>query len=178
MRAEAYKLRYDDAQAIKEYERAAELRPGTPELYEELGALYLQNSLPDQARAALEKALKLEPSRARTLYLLGQLYVSGREQEKAIPYLQKALRYDANLLEARAILGRAYLRAGKPAAAAAQIEKALTLDLYGDLHYLLYRAYHDLGKTELARAALNRSTEMRKNSVARDRDKLERWMKN
>jgi tetratricopeptide (TPR) repeat protein len=177
MRAEAYKLRYEDERAIGEYERATQLRPDAPELYEELGVLYLQNNLADKAWAALEKALKLEPSRARTLYLLGQLYVTGREQEKAIPYLQKALRYDANLLEARATLGKAYLRAGKPDAAVTELKKALSLDFYGDLHYLLYQAYRDLGKVELARAALNRSGEMRKNSVARDRDKLERWMK-
>jgi len=68
------------------------------------------------------------------------------------------------------------VRAG-PAAAIAELQKALSFDFYGDLHFMLYRAYHDLGKTELARAALNRSAEMRKNSVARDRDKLERWMK-
>lgn len=178
MRAEAWKLRYDDTQAIREYERAAQMRPDAAELYEELGALYLQHGSPDQARAALAKALKLEPLRARSLYLLGQLHVNERQEEKAIPYLQKAVRYDANLLEARAILGRAYLHAGKPEAAIAEIEKALSLDFYGDLHYLLYRAYHDLGRTEQARAALSRSAEMRKNSVARDRDKLERWMRN
>lgn len=178
MRAEACKLRYDDTQAIREYERAAQMRPDAAELYEELGALYLQHGSPDQARAALAKALKLEPSRARSLYLLGQLYVNDRQEEKAIPYLQKAVRYDANLLEARAILGRAYLHQGKPEAAIAEVEKALSLDFYGDLHYLLYRAYHDLGRTEQARAALHRSAEMRKNSVARDRDKLERWMRN
>jgi hypothetical protein len=34
-----------------------------------------------------------------------------------------------------------------------------------------------LGKVELARSALSRSEAMRKNSVARDRDKLERWLK-
>jgi tetratricopeptide (TPR) repeat protein len=177
MRAEAYKLRYEDERAIVEYVRATQLRPDAPELYEHLGALYIQNNLADKAWTALEKALKLEPSRARTLYLLGQLYVTGREQEKAIPYLQKALRYDANLLEARATLGKAYLRAGKPDAAVTELEKALSLDFYGDLHYLLYQAYRDLGKAEPARAALSRSEEMRKNSVARDRDKLERWMK-
>ena len=92
LRAEAYKLRYEDERAIGEYERAAQLRPDAPELYEELGALHLIKNSPEEARAALEKALKLEPSRPRTLYLLGQLYVTGREQEKAIPYLQKALR--------------------------------------------------------------------------------------
>jgi tetratricopeptide (TPR) repeat protein len=177
MRAEAYKLRYEDERAIGEYERAMQLRPDAAELYEEVGALYLQNNLADKAWAALEKALKLEPSRARTLYLLGQLCVTGRDQEKAIPYLQKALRYDANLLEARATLGKAYLRAGKPDAAVTELEKAVSLDFYGDLHYLLYQAYRDLGKVELARTALSRSGEMRKNSVARDRDKLERWMK-
>jgi tetratricopeptide (TPR) repeat protein len=178
MRAEAHKLRYDDEQAIAEYERAVKLRPDAPELYEELGELYLKKNSPDEARAALEQALKLEPLRPRTLYLFGQLYLTGREQEKAIPYLQKALRYDANLLEARASLGKAYLRAGRPEAAASELEKALPLDFYGDLHYLLYQAYRDLGKVELARAALSRSEEMRKSSVARDRDKLERWMKN
>ena len=112
-------------------------------------------------------------ARARTLYLLGQLYVTGREQEKAVPYLQKALRYDANLLEAHATLGKAYLRSGKPQAAVIELEKALSLDFYGDLHYLLYQAYRDLGKAEPGRAALSRSEEMRKNSVARDREKPE-----
>ena len=154
------------------------LRSDAPELYEELGELYLKKNSLDEARATLEQALKLEPLRPRTLYLFGQWYLIGREQEKAIPYLQKALRYDANLLQARASLGKAYLRAGRPEAAASELEKALPLDFYGDLHYLLYQAYRDLGKVELARAALSRSEEMRKNSVARDRDKLERWMKN
>jgi tetratricopeptide (TPR) repeat protein len=178
MRAEFYKLRYDDPQAMQEYERAIQLRPDTAELYEELGALYLQNNSREQGRSALEKALKLEPSRARALYLLGQLYANAGEQNKAIQYFQKALRYDANLLEARATLGKAYMRVGKPEAAIAELQKALAFDFYGDMHYMLYRAYRDLGKTELAREALRRSAEMRKNSVARDRDKLERWMKN
>jgi tetratricopeptide (TPR) repeat protein len=175
IRAETYKLRYEDKQAIREYELAAQLRPDRPELYEGLGALYLTNNSLDEARVALERALNLEPSRARALYLLGQLYVTGREQEKAIPYLQKALRFDANLLEAHATLGKAYLRSGRPEAAVIELEKSLSLDFYGDLHYLLYQAYRDLGKAEPARAALRRSEEMRKNSVDRDRDKLERW---
>jgi len=91
------------------------------------------------------------------------------EQEKVFCIYRRA-RYDANLMEARATLGKAYMRAGRPAAAIAELQKALSFDFYGDLHFMLYRAYHDLGKTELARAALNRSAEMRKNSVARDRD--------
>jgi tetratricopeptide (TPR) repeat protein len=105
------------------------------------------------------------------------MYVAGREHEKAIPYLQKALRFDASLLEANATLGKAYLRAGRPEAAVVELEKALSLDLYGDLHYLLYQAYRDLGRAESARAALSRSEEMRRNSVARDRNKLDRWSK-
>jgi tetratricopeptide (TPR) repeat protein len=178
MRAEVYKLRYEDDLAIREYQRAVQLRPDAPELYQELGELYLSRDSVDQALPPLQEALKLEPLQARTLYLLGQLYVVQREQEKAIPYLQKALRYDANLLEARATLGKAYLRMGRPQDAVAELEKARSIDFYGDLHYLLYQAYRDSGKVELARSALRQSEQMRKSSVARDKEKLERWMKN
>jgi tetratricopeptide (TPR) repeat protein len=178
IRAESYHLRNDDPQAIREYEEAARLRPDAAEIYEQLAELFIQGNRQEKARAALEKALALEPARARALYLLGQSYVNGHDEAKAIPYLQRALRYDANLTEAHAYLGRAFLHEGKPAQAVAEVEKALPLDIHGDLHYLLSRAYGDLGKTELARAALKKSAEMRKGSLDRDRDKLDRWMKN
>src|SRR5262249_18858909 len=153
------------------------LHPGAPELYEALGELYTQGNQPDKARANLEKALAIDPSRPRALYLMGQLNVSLRDDAQGILYLRKALRYDPSLLEPRAMLGRAYLHAEKPDAAAAELEKALPIDLHGDLHFLLYRAYRDLGKTELAQTALRRSQEMRRNSLDRDADKLERLLK-
>lgn len=178
VKAEAYQLRNDNAQATSEYETALQLKPEAPEIYEALGDLFIQNNQPDRALAALEKALELEPARARTLYLLGELYINQRDEQRAILYLQKALRYDANLTEAHAYLARAYLHEGQSAEAAAEVQKALSLDIHGDLHYLLYQAYTHLGKTDLAQAALKKSVEMRKGSLERDRDKLDRWMKN
>ena len=178
MKAESYHLRNDDAQALKEYQEAVRLKPDAAEIYEQLGESYVHNDQLEQAQASLEKALMLEPARAHALYLLGELYVKKHDEQEAVACLRKALRYDANLLEAHAYLGRAYLRMGKPAEAEVEIEKALPIDIYGDLHYLLYRACTDLGKTELARAALQKSGEMRRSSVERDRDKLDRWIKN
>ncbi|MEW5976226.1 MAG: tetratricopeptide repeat protein [Acidobacteriota bacterium] len=178
MRAQYYKLSYDDARAILEYQGAVRLRPDVAELHEELAALYLAKNRLDEAQVALDRALRLEPTRAGALYLMGLLYITKREYNSAITYLVKAVQYDTNLLEARAGLGKAYLRAGRPGAAAHELEKALPLDFYGDLHYLLYQAYRDLGKLEPAQAALNKSEEMRGRSVSRDREKLERWMKN
>jgi len=178
VRAEAYQLRNDNTQAISEYEAAVQLKPEAAEIYEALGDLFIQSNQPEPALAALEKALELEPGRARTLYLLGELYINQRDEQKAILYLRKALRYDANLTEAHAYLARAYLHEGQSADAVAEVQKALALDIHGDLHYLLYQAYSHLGKTDLAQAALKKSVEMRKGSLERDRDKLDRWMKN
>jgi tetratricopeptide (TPR) repeat protein len=172
MKAEAFAVRYKDAEAVAEYERAAQLQPSAPEIWEELGALYQQIGREDEARAAVEKALALEPGRPRALYLMGVLAgVQG------IPYLEKALKYDGNLLEARAALGRAYLDEGKFALAAPQLEKALPLDRHGDIHFQLSRAYKAMGKPQQAQVMLAKSAEIRRNTVERDREKLERWSK-
>ncbi|MCI0622658.1 MAG: tetratricopeptide repeat protein [Acidobacteria bacterium] len=174
LKAETHRLRMADDEAIKEYETAARLNPEAAEIHEALGELYLGQSTPEQARAEIETALKLNPTGARTLYLLGRLHLSQREPEKGIPYLQEALRREPALLEARGTLGKAYLRAGRPAEAVNELETALGLDVYGDLHYLLYEAYRKLGKRDLAQQALARSEEMRKTSMARDQAKLTR----
>lgn len=172
LRAEAYQLRQAEARAIEEYQIAVRLKPDAGELHEALGEIYLSKNLLAEARPKLERAVQLNPAGARSLYLLGRLLVLQHEPARAVPYLERALRYEPNLLEARANLGRAYLRAGKPALAVPELEKSLGIDHYGDLHYLLYQAYHSLGKDALAQKALARSQELRRSSAAGDQAKL------
>ena len=109
---------------------------------------------------------------ARSLYLLGRLYVSQRDPASGIPYLEAALRYDPTLVEARPVLGKAYLKVGRPELAASQLEQSSAIDRYGDLHYLLYQAYSEGGKRELAARALARSQELRRKSAADDQRKV------
>jgi tetratricopeptide (TPR) repeat protein len=174
LRGEEYRVCVDYPNAIKEYQVAVKLKPDEAELHEKLGELYLSfHKKPvAEAKAELEKALALDPSRPRTLYLLGKICLMKREYQAAIPLLRGALRFEPNLLGAHAGLGRALLRTGEVELAARELERAVGADYYGDLHYQLYDAYRQLGKTELAMKALARSQELRKESVANQMAKI------
>jgi tetratricopeptide (TPR) repeat protein len=174
LRGEGDHLRQADRDAIEEYKAAARLQPDDFEVHRALGELYLSTNSLEEAHEELERALSLNPSDAQGLYLLGGYYVAQRQPQRAIPYLERALRYDPDLLQARASLGRAYLRTGQAALAVPQLEKAVALDRYGDLHYLLYEAYRDMGKQDLARAALAQSQTMRQQSAVDDQAKVKR----
>ena len=171
-RGQADQLRYAYDEAIQEFQVAVRSHPSAPELHEALGRLYYLKKSYSQAEEALRQAIQLDPARASSLYLLGRTYLDWHRAEESIPCLQAALRYDPGLLEARAALGQAYMRAGRDAQAVPELEKAESTDTYGDLHYLLYVAYHKLGKEPLAQKALARSQELRKSSAAHHQEKV------
>ena len=172
LRGEAHRLREAEGEAIKEYRQAVRLKPDEAELHEALGDLYLSNSRYQEARTELGKALDLDPTRAQTLFLMGRLHLLRRETENAVLFLKKALQYDPSLLNARASLGTAYVRLGQAALAVPQLEKAVGMDHYGNLHFLLYRAHLMLGNKELAQRNLERSQELRRQSLEIDRRKI------
>lgn len=177
LRAEAYRQRQADDKAVDEYRRAIELQPDEPELHRSLGLIHLLNNSYDEAQQSLERAIELDGASPRTLYVMGRLCVARQQHEESIRFLEGALRLDPNLVEARPSLGRAYLRTGRFEEAAVQLEKGLVLDYYGDIHYSLFQAHRRLGNLDRAKAALDRSVEMRKSSFARDRGKFDRWIK-
>ncbi len=177
MRAESHRQRHADDEAVAEYRKAIELKPDEPELHRSLGLLHLLDNSLDEAQTSLERALELNAADPRTLYVMGRLLIAKQQHEESIRFLEGALRLDPNLIEARPSLGRAYLRAGRFEEAAIELEKGLALDHFGDVHYSLFQAHRQLGNLEAARAALERSTEMRRSSFARDRSKFDRWIK-
>jgi tetratricopeptide (TPR) repeat protein len=82
------------------------------------------------------------------------------------------LRRDPTLLEACAALGQAYMRLRQPDLALPQLEKAAPIDFHGDLHYLLYVAYRELGRNDLAQKALARSQQLRRNLAAKSQARI------
>ena len=177
LRAEAHRQRQADDEAIAEYRTALEIKPDEAELHRSLGLIYLLNNAYDDAQRALERALELDGANPRTLYFAGRLFVAKQQHAESIGFLETALRLDPNLVEARPRLGRAYLRVGRYEEAVAQLERGLVLDYYGDIHYSLFQAHRSLGNRERAQEALERSTEMRKRSFARDRGRLDPWIR-
>ncbi len=172
LEAEAFHLKQADQDAVKEFQVAERLNPTNAGIHESLGEIFLNQRKFGEAKTELETALRLAPASARGLYLLGRFYVVQREPAKGIPYLESALRQDPTLLEARPVLGMAYLKVGKPSLAIPQLERSAKIDRYGDLHYQLYEAYRQEGRTRLAAQALSRSQELRRQSAAEDQAKL------
>ena len=168
LRAEAFALRQDADDAVKEYKAALALRPDEAELHESLGEFYLDNHSDPDAKRELAKAVALAPSRTKTLYLLGRLYVLDNENEKAVPFLRRAIQLQPNLNEASALLGTAYIRMGKFAEAVPPLERAAPLDHMGNIHFQLFQAYRKLGEAELAQKALARSQDIRRSSLEHD----------
>ncbi|MBV9182071.1 MAG: tetratricopeptide repeat protein, partial [Acidobacteria bacterium] len=168
LRAESYLLRRHPTDAVREFERAVEMRPQEPELHEALGELFLSEHSDQQGLSELQTALKLDSSRVHTLYLLGRFYEQNRETEKAVPYLEQALHLQPDSIEASSLLGTVYVHLGQFSSAIPQLQKAAHADHYGNVHYQLYQAYRKLGREELARKALAQSEELRRSSLARD----------
>lgn len=172
LKGDALRARGSKSEALAAYRAAERLNPDNAEIHQALAEVLLEQNNTAPAQNELEKALRLEPSSARSLYLMGNLWIYERRPARGIPYLEAALRLDPGLAEARPALGKAYLRTGKPALAAAQLKLSLAHDRYGDLHYLLYQAYREEGKPQLASQALAQSQALRRQSEAEDQAKM------
>lgn len=172
LRAEYYQMTGADAKAAKEYEAALKMEPHNGSLCQALGEIALkQHNLPSAERY-IQEALAADPANSRSLYLMGKIAIGTAHPEEAVSYLKKALRYDPNYLPAHASLGIAYLDEGNAASAVRELNKSASLDVYGDLHYMLFRAYRKLGKPELAKNALAVSQALRRKTAAAALSKL------
>ena len=170
--AELDQLHGADEEAIHQYQQAEHLQPDEPSIHVELGALYLKKHALEKAKQELDRALALDPTSGMALYQLGRFSIATGQPQSAIAYLKKALQYDPGLINAHASLGEAYLRAGDAALAAVELKEASAIDYYGDIHYLLYRAYQQLGDKTLAEEALARSDQLRRKTQAADQLRL------
>ena len=120
--------------------------PGrVPIAHNNLGVLYDDRGLHDQALEEYKKALAINPSFADALANLGAAYMRSGDSAKAIETFQKALAGNPNMVEARNNLGLAYFHQGMDDEAVAEYQKALQIDpLFAAAHYNLGLAYYAL----------------------------------
>ncbi len=165
LRAEYDEIRDDSQGAIENYQRASQIDPQDPTARAALATLLLGQNRVREASTEAEAAFTLKPNSPSILILAGKIDLASGNEIRAADRAKKALSLDPSLLPAHELLGRILWKQEDAAGAAAQLEQALPLDQYGDLHYLLYRAYQKQGKTALAQQALAESKRLRRASL-------------
>ena len=107
------------------------------------------------------RAIELDPLNAEVHALRGDALAQLGRNEEAIQSLKKGLDLNPELTQARLLLGKAYRMAGNDTEALRHLEKGASADTDGTVHYQLFLLYRKLRKPEEAKAALQKSQQLR-----------------
>jgi tetratricopeptide (TPR) repeat protein len=132
-------------QAIAEYKKAMELRPGYLEAMSNLAGMYRQQGRIDEAADLLERALRTYPENAELHSNLGALRVGQKRFDEGKKELELAIRYDPGNARARFNLGIVYTMTNDMDKALACFEAVKNK---GDEYQM---AYYYIGTIEAAR---------------------------
>jgi|GEM_PF-801070 len=142
------------------YVKALELDPSITSVRLRLGEILMDDNRPDEAAPHLEELYAQMPDRADIQARMGQLRFLQGKWAEARPLLEKALpamQDDSPLL---LHLARLDLQEGRPTDAAAHLDRILAKDPTDtEAQFSLITAYQQLGKTELAKAAMKKYQE-------------------
>jgi tetratricopeptide (TPR) repeat protein len=112
-----------DDWAIKSYQKAIELEPKNPYIFNEMGLIYLAKSDLEKAKENFQKAIELKSDYLPSHFQLGILYYNENQIEEAKNEFLKAISIDQNYSNARYFLGLIYDKEGKKDLAIEQFEK-------------------------------------------------------
>lgn len=166
LKAESEEIRDNVQGAIENYQRAAKLASQDPTLHVALATLLLKQNRAPEAQAEAGTALALKPDAPAILTLVGKVDLALGNAADGEKRARRAITLEPAYLPAHELLGRILWRQENAAGAAAELQQALPLDHYGDIHYLLYRAYQKEGRTALAQQALAESRRLRQQNLA------------
>lgn len=172
LRAEYDEVREDRTDAIKNYKLAIERKPDDAALHAALASQYLDGKALAEGDVEIRKSLELNPDSPQTLLLAGRLSEAQDRTDESIRFLKKAVALQPDFAEAHAALGRALFRSGDWTGATAELEAGAATDVYGDLHYLLFRAEQKLGHADRAQKALARSQQLRRTKLSSDMERV------
>ena len=147
--------------ALTHYGIAAQQQPNNAAALLGLGTAYWELGDFDHATKCLQQTLDLNPKSMQATFELGNIAVRRHQDDMAISLLKRYLTEQPDALAARADLGRAYFHLKQYENAAEELTRATDLDSDGDIHYQLSISLKNLGRTEEADVALNKSREIR-----------------
>ena len=124
----AQSVQNKDPEAIANYRKVLELKPGLYEAELNLGILLLRQKLPKDAIPLLDAAAKAKPDQYRPNYYLGEALIDVNRGAEAEAAYRRALAINAKSAEAAQGVGQSLLNQGKTADGAVFIEQAASLD--------------------------------------------------
>ncbi len=144
---EYFDLQNNPEEAIKEFEKAVELRPDLPSLHYVLGSAYWKHSQLDRAAAEFRRAIELNPRHFMAHYKLGMVLLEQNNRVSAAKEFRTALNEQPGLIDAYLGLGNALYLGGEYDAAVSQLKRHIQLSPQNPTpHYLLFQIYRRQNK--------------------------------
>jgi tetratricopeptide (TPR) repeat protein len=155
VRGEYFDLDNNPDQAIKEYEKAVQLRPDLSSLHYVLGNAYWKRSHPDDAAAEFRRSIELDPRHFMAHYQLGMVLLEQNKPADALKEFRAALNEQPGLVNGYLGLGKSLFQQGEYAAAVPILQRYVGLAPEDPTpHYLLQQVFRRLNDSAAAEEQL------------------------
>jgi len=156
VRGEYFDLDNNPDQAIKEYEKAVQLRPDLSSLHYVLGNAYWKRSHADAAAAEFRRAIELDPHHFMAHSQLGMVLLEQNNPADALKEFRAALNEQPGLVNGYLGLGKALYQQKEYAAAVPILQRYVGLAPQDPTpHYLLAQIFRRLNKPAEAEEQLD-----------------------
>lgn len=125
---DVYGRRGDKQGALREFQRAIELKPNYGDAYHNLANTYMELNQPDKALENYQNALKYNPGLWQSYQNIAAIYFGQKKYDLAIENLQKAIQVNPRNLNLRLNLGIIYLVSGQKDKAKELFNLVLSVD--------------------------------------------------
>jgi tetratricopeptide (TPR) repeat protein len=140
--------------AIPEFETAIKLDSKSEAACLGLATAYWRQRQFPNALPLLKRVLASSPKDPEANAMLADILEHDGDRDAASRHARVALAGNPDLLQAHVVLGRVYLAEQQPEQAITELRQIAGADPDGSYHFLLFRAYKQVGNEDAARAAL------------------------
>jgi protein O-mannosyl-transferase len=127
-RGNAYAAQGNYKQAIKDYDRAIQIKPGWAQPYTNRGSAYESMGNPTQAIEDYDRAIAIAPKAALTFYNRGNARIATGGYRQAIKDYDRAIEINPNYGLAYINRGNVYTAMGNPTQAVKDYDNAIAID--------------------------------------------------
>jgi Tfp pilus assembly protein PilF len=149
------------AEAISEYQTVLKLDPGLEAANLGLASQYWKQRQFVDALPLLKEVLLKSPKDPEANGMMADILQHNGDNAGAKRHAEIALAGNPDLIETRVVLARIYLAGQAPKLAVSELRKVISADPDGSYHFLLYRAYQQLGDAQAAQNALAEFQQLR-----------------